>query len=149
MATVEDILENQYKEGKKIINMSKTSWELLKELREGCSNVPEGDIVRLFKSVAAGTKMVDSAIIAAAHNMEYNVTHPAPKQKPWIDIFFTDTSRKIISPEKLMKKKRMYEAYLDMISSLEEKYDEGKVPDIAIFRRRTTSFLKENIGGKK
>ncbi len=149
MATVEAILENQYKEGKRIISMSKTSRELLEELKEECPHVPEKDIVRLFKSVAAGTKMVDSAIIAAAHNMEYNATHPMPKARPWIDKFFTETSRKIMSPEKLMKKKKLYAAYLEMISSLESKYDGGEIPDIAIFKRRTTTFLKENAGGKK
>ena len=149
MATVEDILENQYREGKKIISMSKTSRELLEELKEECPHVPEREIIRLFKSVAAGTKMVDSAIIAAAHNTEYNLTHPAPEPKPWIDAFFTETSRKIITPEKLMKKKKLYSKYIDMISSLEEKYDGGEIPDIAIFKRRTTTFLKENIGDKK
>jgi len=149
MATVEAILENQYKEGKKIISMSKTSRELLEELKEECPHVPERDIIRLFRSVAAGTKMVDSAIIAAAHNMEYNATHPLPKPRPWIDIFFTETSRKIMSPGKLMKKKKLYKSYLEMISSLESKYDGKEIPDMAIFKRRTTTFLKENVGGEK
>ena len=48
-----------------------------------------------------------------------------------------------------MKKKKLYSKYIDMISSLEEKYDGGEIPDIAIFKRRTTTFLKENIGDKK
>lgn len=149
MVDVEEILENQYMEGKKIVSMSKTSRELLGELKKDCPHVPEKEIVKLFKSVAAGTKMVDSAIIAAAHNMEYNATHPSPKHKPWIDIFFTDTSRKIMPPEKLIKNKKLYAAYLEMINHLEKKYDEGEIPDIAIFKGRTTTFLKEHAGGKK
>jgi len=148
MPSVEEILEQQYKEGKKIIRLSKSSQELLEELKKECPNVPEKDIISLFKSVAAGTKMVDPAIIASAHNMEYNATHPLPKQKPWIDIFFTDSARKIITPYKLMKNKKLYANLIDMISSLEEKYDDKDVPDIAIFRRRLTTFLKE-FGGKK
>lgn len=148
MPTVEEILEQQYKEGKKIIRLSKSSQELLEELKKECPHVSERDIISLFKSVAAGTKMVDPAIIASAHNMEYNATHPPPKQKLWIDIFFTDSARKIITPKKLMKNKKLYANLIDMISSLEEKYDDKDVPDIAIFRRRLTTFLKE-FGGKK
>ena len=149
MADVEDILENQYKEGKKIISLSKSSRELLAELQEQCQHVPEKELIRLFKSVAAGTKMVDSAIIAAAHNMEYNATHPAPKPKPWIDIFFTSTARKLITPAMLMKRKKLYRAYLEMISELESKYDTQDAQDIAIFRRRTTTFLQEHLEGTK
>lgn len=149
MADVEEILENQYKEGKKIISMSRTSRELLEELKEQCPHVAEEELIRLFKSVAAGTKMVDSAIIAAAHNMEYNATHPAPQSRPWIDVFFTDTARKIMTPQKLMKKKKLYREYLDVISELEARYDQEEVPDIALFRRRTTLFLQEKVRGKK
>lgn len=148
MPTVEEILEQQYREGKKIIRLSKSSQELLEELKKDCPHVPEKEIVSLFKSVAAGTKMVDPAIIASAHNMEYNATHPLPKQKPWIDIFFTESARKIITPQRLMKNKKLYANLIDMISSLEEKYDDKDVPDIAIFKRRLTTFLKE-FGGKK
>jgi len=149
MADVEDILKNQYKEGKKIISMSKTSHELLGELQEQCSHVQETDLIRLFKSVAAGTKMVDSAIIAAAHNMEYNATHPVPKKTPWFTCFFTDAAHDIITPVQLMRKKKLYQAYLQMLSELEAKYDTKDIPAITIFRRRTTTFLKEHIEEKK
>ncbi|MGC9554889.1 MAG: hypothetical protein ACP5EK_06220 [Thermoplasmatota archaeon] len=149
MADVKDILENQYREGKKIISMGRTSRELLEELKEQCPHVAEEELVRLFKSVAAGTKMVDSAIIAAAHNMEYNAAHPAPKPRPWIDVFFTDTAREIMTPEQLMKKKKIYQEYVAVISALEAKYDREDVPDIAVFRRRTTTFLQETVRGKK
>ncbi|KAA0002905.1 MAG: hypothetical protein FE048_02840 [Thermoplasmata archaeon] len=148
MPTVEEILEQQYREGKKIIRLSKSSQELLEELKKDCPHVPEKDIISLFKSVAAGTKMVDPAIIASAHNMEYNATHPLPEQKPWIEIFFTDSAKKIISPQQLMKNKKLYANLIDMISSLEKKYDDKDIPDIAIFKRRLTTFLKE-FGGKK
>ncbi|KAA0004216.1 MAG: hypothetical protein FE044_00445 [Thermoplasmata archaeon] len=80
---IEKILENKYKEGLKIIKMSKTSKELLEELKKDCPNVPDKELVSLFKSVAAGTKMVDSAIIAAAHNMQYNAIHKEKKKKTW------------------------------------------------------------------
>jgi len=72
--TIDKILENKYKDSLKILRMSKTSQGLLEELKKECPNAPEKEIVSLFKSVAAGTKMVDSAIVAAAHNLEYNVT---------------------------------------------------------------------------
>ena len=88
-------------------------------------------------------------IIAAAHNMEYNATHPAPKSRLWIDAFFTDTARKLITPAKLRKRKKLYHAYLEMISELEAKYDMKGVQDIAIFRRRTTAFLQEHLEGRK
>jgi len=149
MAEVEDILKNQFKEGKKIISMSKTSLELLEELQKQCSHVQETDLIRLFKSVAAGTKMVDSAIIAAAHNMEYNSIHPVPKKTPWFTCFFTDAAYAIITPVQLMRKKKLYQAYLQMLSDIEAKYDTKDIPDIAIFRRRTTTFLKKFVEGKK
>ncbi len=148
MTGIDGILDQQYREGNKIIRLSKSSQELLEELKKDCPHISERDIVSLFKSVAAGTKMVDPAIMASAHNMEYNVTHPHAKEKPWIDIFFTDSAKKIISPQKLMKSKKKYAHLIDMISSLEEKYDGGDVPDVAIFRRRVTTLLKE-FGGKK
>ncbi|RLF46617.1 MAG: hypothetical protein DRN29_04950 [Thermoplasmata archaeon] len=146
--TVEKILENKYKDSLKIIRMSKTSRELLEELKKECPHVPEKEIISLFKSVAAGTKMVDSAIIAAAHNMEYNATHPSKKEKTWLDDLFTKEARKIISPKELMKDKKLYKEFIDYISKLEEKYDNEDPPDIAIFRRRVTAFLKERVKKK-
>ncbi|MGC9308677.1 MAG: hypothetical protein ACP5FL_07885 [Thermoplasmatota archaeon] len=146
MATVDEILEEQREEGRRIIERSATSRELFEELRRECPHVPEEEIVRLFKSVAAGTKMVDSAIVAAAHNMEYNATHPVSNERPWIDIYFTDTARDIMSPEELMKDKDLYHDYIEMISSLEANYDgKAEMPDLAIFRRQTTVFLKDRI----
>ncbi|MCD6330983.1 MAG: hypothetical protein J7L80_02135 [Thermoplasmata archaeon] len=147
--TIEKILENKYKESLKIIRMSKTSKELLEELKKECLHVPEKEIISLFKSVAAGTKMVDSAIIAAAHNMEYNATHPSKPEKTWLDDLFTKEARKIIEPKKLMKDKKLYRELIDYISELEEKYDDKNPPDIAILRRRITAFLKEKVGKKK
>ena len=144
---VEKILENKYKEGLKIIKMSKTSKELLEELKKECPHVPEKELVSLFKSVAAGTKMVDSAIIAAAHNMEYNATHKkkGPK-KTWLDDFMTEASLKIMKPRNIMRNKQLYHELIDLISHLEEKYDDSdSPPDIAIFRRRLTTFLKEKV----
>ncbi|KAA0010980.1 hypothetical protein B6U81_07675 [Thermoplasmatales archaeon ex4484_30] len=145
---IEKILENKYREGMKIIRMSKTSKELLEELKEKCPHVPEKELVSLFKSVAAGTKMVDSAIISAAHNMEYNATHPPKPEKTWLDDLFTDVARKIIKPKELMKNKKLYAELIELISGLEEKYDDKDPPDIAIFRRRITSFLKEKVKKK-
>ena len=143
---IEKILENKYREGLKIIKMSKTSKELLEELKEECPHVPEKELVSLFKSVAAGTKMVDSAIIAAAHNMEYNATHKEKKKKTWLDDFMTETSLKIMKPREIMRNKKLYHELIDLISHLEEKYDsQDKPPDIAIFRRRITTFLKEKV----
>ncbi|RLF53053.1 MAG: hypothetical protein DRN11_00070 [Thermoplasmata archaeon] len=147
--TIEKILENKYKESLKIIRMSKTSKELLEELKKECPHVPEKEIISLFKSVAAGTKMVDSAIIAAAHNMEYNATHPPKPEKTWLDDLFTKDARKIIEPKELMKNKKLYREFIDYISQLEEKYDDTNPPDIAILRRRVTAFLKEKVGKKK
>ncbi|KAA0006993.1 MAG: hypothetical protein FE045_01475 [Thermoplasmata archaeon] len=143
---IEKILENKYKEGLKIIKMSKTSKELLEELKEECPHVPEKELVSLFKSVAAGTKMVDSAIIAAAHNMEYNATHKKKKKKTWLDDFMTETSLKMMKPREIMRNKQLYHELIDLISHLEEKYDsQDKPPDVAIFRRRITTFLKEKV----
>lgn len=148
---IEKILENKYKDSLKILRMSKTSQELLKELKKECPHVPEKEIISLFKSVAAGTKMVDTAIIASAHNMEYNMTHPPKKEKTWIDPFFTEEARKIMKPKELMKNKKLYREFIDYISKLEAKYDDEEPPDIAIFRRRVTVFLKEHVkkGEKK
>ncbi|MCD6222529.1 MAG: hypothetical protein J7K12_02450 [Thermoplasmata archaeon] len=143
---IEKILENKYKEGLKIIKMSKTSKELLEELKEECPHVPEKELVSLFKSVAAGTKMVDSAIIAAAHNMEYNAIHKKKKKKTWLDDFMTETSLKMMKPREIMRNKQLYHELIDLISHLEEKYDsQDKPPDVAIFRRRITTFLKEKV----
>jgi len=144
---VEKILENKYKEGLKIIRMSKTSKELLEELKKECPHVPEKEIISLFKSVAAGTKMVDSAIIASAHNMEYNATHKKKgAKKTWLDDFMTESSLKIIKPKQIMRDKKLYHELIDLISHLEEKYDDkDNPPDIAIFRRRITTFLKERV----
>jgi hypothetical protein len=143
MASIEDIFEQHYREGKKIIRLSKSSQQLLEELKKDCPHVDERDLVRLFKSVAAGTKMVDPAVIASAHNMEYNATHPPKKHGPWIEIFFTDTAKKMISPKKLLKNKKKYGNLIDVISSLEKKYDSVEAPDLAIFKRRLTTFLKK------
>ena len=145
---VEKILENKYKDSLKIIRMSKTSRELLEELRKECPHVPEKEIISLFKSVAAGTKMVDSAIIAAAHNMEYNATHPPKPEKTWLDDLFTKEARKIMKPKELMKDKKLYKEFIDYISKLEEKYDNEEPTDIAILRRRVTAFLKEKVKKK-
>ncbi len=144
MATVDEILEEQRKEGRRIIERSSTSRELFKELMDECPHVPEEEIIRLFKSVAAGTKMVDSAIVAAAHNMEYNATHPSLGDRTWIDLYFTDTARDIMSPWELMQHEELYREYIEMISSLEAKYDgEKEPPNLAVFRRQTTVFLKK------
>lgn len=146
MATVDEILEEQREEGRRIIERSSTSRELFEELKEECPHIPEEEIVRLFKSVAAGTKMVDSAIVAAAHNMEYNATHPEPRERPWIDRFFTDAARGIMTPRELVKDSELYQDYIEMISSLEAKYDDRKEkPDLSIFRRQTTMFLKKRV----
>ncbi len=143
---IEKILENKYKEGLKIIKMSKTSKELLEELKKDCPNVPDKELVSLFKSVAAGTKMVDSAIIAAAHNMQYNAMHKEKKKKTWLDDFMTETSLKIMKPREIIRKKELYHELIDLISHLEEKYDDmDSPPDTAIFRRRITTFLKEKV----
>ncbi len=146
MATVDEILEEQREEGRRIIERSSTSRELFEELKEECPHIPEEELVRLFKSVAAGTKMVDSAIVAAAHNMEYNATHPAPKERPWIDLFFTDAARDIMTPGELMQDDDLYHDYIEMIGSLEAKYDDQEEqPDLSIFRRQTTMFLKKQV----
>jgi len=146
MPTVEEILEQQYKEGKKIIRLSKSSQQLLEELKKECPHVSERDIISLFKSVAAGTKMVDPAIIASAHNMEYNATHKKKKKKTWLDDFMTETSLKMMKPREIMRNKQLYHELIDLISHLEEKYDsQDKPPDVAIFRRRITTFLKEKV----
>jgi len=143
---IEKILENKYKEGLKIIRMSKTSKELLEELKKECPDVPEKEIVSLFKSVAAGTKMVDSAIIAAAHNMQYNATHKSKKKKIWLDDFMTETSLNLLTPRKIMRNKELYHELIDLISHLEEKYDDKEdPPNVAIFKRRITTFLKEKV----
>jgi len=143
---LEKILENKYKEGMKIIKMSKTSQELFKELKKECPHVPEKELVSLFKSVAAGTKMVDSAIIAAAHNMEYNATHPPNPKKLWFEEFMTDTAKKLMKPKDIKKNKEIYHELIDLISHLEKKYDNSdKAPDTAIFKRRITTFLKEKV----
>ncbi len=146
---IEKILETKYRDGVKIIKMSKTSRELFEELKKECPDVPEKEIASLFKSVAAGTKMVDSAIVAAAHNMQYNAMHPERKEKIWIEDLFTEEAKKIMSPKELMKNKKLYREFIDYISALEEKYDDKDAPDDAIFKRRVTVFLKERAGGKK
>ncbi|HEC88210.1 MAG TPA: hypothetical protein ENI52_02720 [Thermoplasmata archaeon] len=146
---IEKILENKYKDSLKILRMSKTSQELLKELKKECPHVPEKEIVSLFKSVAAGTKMVDAAIIASAHNMEYNIIHRPKREKTWIDPLFTEEARKIMKPKELMKNKKLYREFIDYISKLEAKYDDSEAPDIAIFRRRVTTFLKEHVKKEK
>ena len=142
---IEKILENKYKESLKILRMSKTSRELLEELKNECPHVPEKEIISLFKSVAAGTKMVDPAIIAAAHNMEYNATHPSKPEKTWLDDLFTEEAKKIIKPKELMKNKKLYRELVEYISKLEEKYDNENPPSISILRRRVTAFLKSRI----
>ncbi len=146
---IEKILETKYRDGMKIIRMSKTSRELFEELKEECPHVPEEEIASLFKSVAAGTKMVDSAIISAAHNMEYNATHPEGEEKTWLDNIFTEEARKLMKPKELMKNKKLYREFIDYISTLEEKYDDKDAPDNAIFKRRVTMFLKERVKGSK
>lgn len=142
---VEKVLENKYRDGLKIIRMSKTSKQLLEQLKKECPDVDEKELVSLFKSVAAGTKMVDSAIIAAAHNMQYNAKHPPKKDKTWLDNFMTETSLKMMKPKEIMKNKEIYHELIDMISRLESKYDDNDVPDTAIFKRRMTTFLKEKV----
>ena len=143
---IEKILENKYREGMKIIKMSKTSKELLQELKKECPHVPEKELISLFKSVAAGTKMVDSAIIASAHNMEYNALHKKKGKKTWIDDFMTETSLKLMKTKEIMKDKKIYHELINLISRLEEKYDnKDNPPDTSMFRRRITTFLKEKV----
>jgi len=142
--TIDKILENKYKDSLKILRMSKTSQGLLEELKKECPNAPEKEIVSLFKSVAAGTKMVDSAIVAAAHNLEYNVTHPSKPEGTWLDVLFTDEAKKIMTPKELMSHKKLYREFIAYLTKLEEKYDDADPPDIAILKRRVTTFLKEH-----
>jgi hypothetical protein len=146
---IDKILENKYKDSLKILRMSKTSQELLEELKKECPKSTEKEIISLFKSVAAGTKMVDSAIIAAAHNIEYNINHPPKPEKTWFDDLFTTEARKIMTPKELMKNKNLYKEFIDYISNLEEKYDLIDVPDNAIFRRRATIFLRARMADPK
>jgi hypothetical protein len=146
--TIDKILESKYKDSLKILRMSKTSQELFEELKKECSHTQEKEIISLFKSVAAGTKMVDSAIIAAAHNMEYNITHPAKPKKTWLDDIFTEEAAKIMRPKDVIKSKKMYKDFIDYISTLEKKYDSNDAPSNAIFRRRVTAFLKKYPASK-
>jgi hypothetical protein len=144
--TIDKILDTKYRESQKILRVSKTSQNLLEELQKDCQHAPEKEIISLFKSVAAGTKMVDSAIIAAAHNIEYNCTHPSPSGATWLDPLFTDEARKLITPKQLMSRRKLYEDFVAFLSALESKYDEvNDPPDVAILRRQVTKFLKERV----
>lgn len=142
--TVDKILENKYRDSLKILRMSKTSQGLLEELKKECPHAPEKEIVSLFKSVAAGTKMVDSAIVAAAHNLEYNVTHPSPPEGTWLDALFTEEAKKIMTPKELMAHKKLYREFIAYLTRLEEKYDDADPPDSAIIKRQVTTFLKKH-----
>ena len=54
--TIDKILENKYKDSLKILRTSKTSQNLLNELKNECTHAPEEEIISLFKSVAAEKK---------------------------------------------------------------------------------------------
>ena len=142
---IDKILENKYKDSLKILRISKTSQELLEELLKECPKSPEKEIISLFKSVAAGTKMVDSAIIAAAHNLEYNLNNPSKSEKTWFEDLFSTEAKTIVAPKELIKNKTLYKEFIDYISKLEGKYDLVDVPDNAIFRRRSTIFLRSHV----
>jgi hypothetical protein len=53
-----------------------------------------------------------------------------------------------MTPKKIIKKTKTYAELIDAISALEEKYDDNKPPDTAVFKRRITTFLRKH-GGKK
>ncbi len=145
---VERILKKQYENGKKIIKSSSASQELFKQIQKECPHVPEEELIRLFPSVAAGTKMVDPAIIASAHNKEYNAVHPAPSAEIWFSRFFTDETKKIIRPKEVLKKKQIYAGLVKVISDLERKYDDRDKPPIAVFRRHVLKYLQKNVKKK-
>ncbi|MEM1513567.1 MAG: hypothetical protein QXW78_02280 [Candidatus Thermoplasmatota archaeon] len=138
---IEKILEEKYKDGKKIIRLNKQSSDLLEELKKECPHVNEKELISLFKSVAAGTKMVDSAIIASAYNMEYNITHPSPESKTWLhDIFPKNKVNKI---KEIMKNKKIYKELIALISEIESKYDGKNPPDNSVFIKKIENFLKK------
>ena len=117
-------------------------------MQNECPHIPEEELVRLFPSVAAGTKMVDPAIIAAAHNKEYNLTYPAPRQKIWFEKYISDEAKKIITPREIIKKKNLYQGLIKIISSGEKRYDKKDTVSIAVIQRRVTKYLQENIKKK-
>jgi len=145
---VDRILQKQYDAGKRIIRSSNASQELFKQLQKECPHVPEEELVRLFPSVAAGTKMVDPAIIAAAHNKEYNLLYPAPRQKIWFEKYFSNEAKKIITPNEIMKRKNLYQGLIKIISSGEKRYDKKDAVSTAVIQRRVTKYLQENIKKK-
>ncbi|MBC7081783.1 MAG: hypothetical protein H5T44_06060 [Thermoplasmatales archaeon] len=138
---IEKILEDKYKDGKKIIRLNKQSRDLLEELKKECPHVDEKELISLFKSVAAGTKMVDSAIIASAYNMEYNITHPSPQKKFWLEDIFPKSKIKRIKD--IMKNKKVYKELIKLISEIESKYDGKNPPDNSIFVKKIESFLRK------
>jgi len=143
--SVENILQKQYDTGKRIIHSSSASQELFKQMQKECPHVPEEELVRLFPSVAAGTKMVDPAIIAAAHNKEYNLLYPAPKQKIWFEDYISDEAKKIITPREIMKRKKLYQGLIKIISSGEKRYDKKDTLSTGVIQRRITKYLRETI----
>jgi hypothetical protein len=145
---VDRILKKQYEAGKRIIRSSNASQELLKQLKKECPHVNEDDLIRLFPSVAAGTKMVDPAIIASAHNKEYNIIHPPPKQKIWFEHFLTNENRKLITPKEILKRKKLYTGLIKIISATEKKYDDKESISTAVMKRRITKYLQDNVKKK-
>ena len=73
------------------------------------------------------------------------MTHPFPKDSFWIDRLLTDETKKVIAPQKIMKKKKVYDGLIRLISSLEEKYDDKDTPPIAIYRRQVAKYLRKHI----
>jgi hypothetical protein len=144
---IDRIKMEQYKGGKKIIDSSEESKKLLEKLKEECPHVPEEELIMLFRSVAAGTKMVDSAIISSSHVKEYNAMHPSPKEEVWLDKFFSSDARKIMKPEDVMKDEKLYKAIIKVINDTEEWFDDWEVAPLSAIKANITNFLK-NVKGK-
>jgi hypothetical protein len=62
-------IEKQYKAGMNIIKSDQNSRRLFEQLIKECPNVPEADVVRAFATPNIGTKNVEAATIAAAHDL--------------------------------------------------------------------------------
>ncbi len=140
---IERIERGQYGEGKRIIDYDEEARQLLKKLEKKCPHVPREELIKLFRSVAAGTKMIDTAVTASAHIMEYNATHPSPEEKGWFESLFSDIAKKIVEPEKVMGDEELYKSIIEVISDIEERYDDGGGAPMPVIKAAITSFLKD------
>lgn len=131
--------ENSYRYlvGKRIIESSRSNKDLFESILAECPHVDERQLVELFVSAGGGIKNVTSAILAAAHIMEYNYKYPSKADPSWFSKFLP----RGVSPEKVTNDKQLMDRLIDLISKTEVEWDDrGGAPKEEIKKRVRSLF---------